>query len=124
MAYSPNQNQFHLWGPHFLGLGQIQATPRLALKYWVAVQRRVMNIGNNSSRQLLMLNFDNLCAENQQELNRLFEFLEVPPSERDTAALRSLIQRPESIGRFQAFGVSHFDREDLQFVRDIGFPVS
>lgn len=123
MAYSSNQAQLHLWGPRFLGVARIEASPRLALKYWREVHTRVLAAAQSLGDRLLMLNYDRLCADPAEGLGLLLRFVEVapPPATRDR--LLASIRPPESVGRFRRHPSTDFDPADVAFARGLGFDV-
>lgn len=121
MAYSANQAQFHLWGPSFLGVDRLEASPRLSLKYWREVHRRVLETGKNLGDRFLMLNYDRLCAEPEEGLGIFLRFLGAEPTSATRDRLLASIRPPESMGRFRQHSSTDFDPDDVAFVRDLGF---
>lgn len=121
MAYSSNQAQLHLWGPSFLGIENVDASPRLSLKYWCAVQRRVIERGRRLGDRFLLLDYDRLCAAPEKGLDTFLRFLEVEPARETRARLLASICPPQSMGRFRRHPPSDLDPDDVAFARDLGF---
>lgn len=121
MAYSSNQAQLHLWGPSFLGIEHVDASPRLALKYWCAVHRRVLERGQRLGDRFLLLNYDRLCAAPAEGLDAFLRFLEVEPARETRDRLLASICPPRSMGRFRQYPPSDLDPDDVAFARDLGF---
>lgn len=121
MAYSENQSQLRTWGARFLGVDSILVTPRLSLKYWVAVHRRVIETGSAMGSRFLMLNYDRLCADPACELPKLMAFLGIEPSPPQLAGAAELVRPAGGIGRFKAHPENHFDPDDVAFVASMGF---
>lgn len=120
MAYSQNQIQAALWGKHFTGEAY-QESPAYSLKYWCAVHRRVLNLGEKMGSGFLLLNFDEFCLKPQENIRRLVRFLNLEIPESDLNALVDLVKRPESLGRFRKYRTDIFSKGDIDFVRQLGF---
>jgi hypothetical protein len=124
MAYSSNQAQLRLWGPPFLGLESLDPSPRLALKYWREVHRRVLEAGKELGDRFLMLDYDRLCREPEEGLDAFLRFLGARPEAETRARLLASIRVPESAGRYRRHPRGDFDAEDVAFARDLGFDTS
>jgi len=121
MAYSSNQAQLGLWGPPFLGLDGVEPSPRLSLKYWREVHRRVIEAGKELGDRFLMLNYDRLCREPEEGLEAFLRFLGARPEPATRDRLLASIHRPESAGRYRRHPPSDVDPDDVAFVRGLGF---
>jgi len=121
MAYSENQNQLAWWGGYFLG-GEIELSPRNSLRYWCAVHKRVLNIGESMGANFLLLNYDEFCTDPEGGIELLCDFLAVND---DRAAIQSqllgLIDTPNSMGRYKNRDISAFDKKDVEYVEQLGF---
>ena len=120
MAYSSNQNQIRFWGSHFLGQN-VAINPRNSLRYWCSVHRRVIALGETMANRMLFLNYDDFCRRPESWIPRLAGFSELSPCPKIIADLVRLTQIPRSTGRFRREGIEVFDREDVEFVRSLGF---
>ncbi len=121
MAFSANQNQLRLWGKYFLKPADLDPSPRSALKYWCAVHRRILQIGESMSGRFLLLNFDRFCARPMDGIRVLTSFLEIAPGKARQYELCRMVQPPGSIGRFKAYAPTDFDAEDIGYVDQLGF---
>lgn len=121
MAYSSNQAQLHLWGPSFLGVDRIEASPRLSLKYWREVHRRVLVAGKPLGDRFLMLNYDRLCADPEEGLGLFLRFLGAETTSATRDGFLASIRPPESLGRFRQHSPTDFDPDDVAFARSLGF---
>jgi len=121
MAFSPNQNQLKLWGPHFLASENLAVTPRNALRYWRAVHERILALRERLAARLFVLSFDQLCQRPATTLDALLDFLQADPPSRLREQMRALICPPVSIGRFKRENLSTFESSDIDFVRSLGF---
>lgn len=126
MAFSLNQRQTLLWGPLLLGLEVPQAAdllPAYALKYWCAAERRVLEVTAAAGREadVLVLQYEHLCANPAAEWLRLLQFLAAPPLEAgQMAALCHLVKPAASIGRFREHDLRGFDAADVDFALRCG----
>lgn len=121
MAYSSNQAQLHLWGPSFLGLETVDSSPRLSLRYWHVVHRRVLELGRRLGDRFLLLSYDRLCAEPAAGLDTFLRFLAAEPDPATRDRLLAQIQPPPSAGRFRLHPPSDLDPDDVAFARHLGF---
>ncbi|MBK1649530.1 sulfotransferase family protein [Rhabdochromatium marinum] len=122
VAYSSNQRQLKLWGKHFLG-ESVAPTPYYALKFWCIIHQRVLAMAESNPGQFMLLNYDNLCAYPEQEIDKLLGFLSIEPSSAVTKQLAKSVQPPTSIGRFRRHDLGQFAEEDIAFVQFLGFDV-
>ncbi len=120
MAYSRNQIQAALWGKRFTG-EEFQESPQYSLKYWCAVHRRVLKLGKEMGAKFLLLNFDNLCLKPKDSIRQLLDFLNLKIPENELLALADMVKQPESLGRFRKYRTDIFSKEDVDFVRQLGF---
>jgi hypothetical protein len=120
MAYSSNQNQLHFWGSHFLG-HSAPINPCNALHYWCSVHRRVITLGKTMADRMLFLNYDEFCRHPESWIPRLADFSGLATSPDIIADLVRLPRIPRSAGRFRREGLAIFDREDVDYVRSLGF---
>jgi hypothetical protein len=127
MAFSANRQQAQNWGPHF-GIERDRLedpVPSAMLDYWIAANESV--IGNGSALlndRFFLLNFDALCAEPLQIINRLCDFLAADVSREQRLRLAALPRTPQSTGRFRAFALAQFTAEQLASVRRFGYTTS
>jgi hypothetical protein len=122
MAYSSNQNQLMLWGPHFISEGS-QTSPYYSLKYWCFAHRRVLDIGKLMGENFLFLNFDDFCTNPAKGLEGLCDFLGVAPTFEQKQTLIQSVQPPESIGRFKQHDIDAFDMADVEYVKELNFDI-
>jgi len=99
MAHSDNQNQLKLWGKHFLGAKTSTASssyaqqqqqqqqragawdgmvgPNASLRYWSAVHKRVVRLGQAlGPEKFCLLNFDAICKQPKAVSGTVRLFLE------------------------------------------------
>lgn len=120
MAHSTNQNQFKLWGEHFIGLNY-DVSPYYTLKYWCIVHQRILKICDSMGKDFFLLNYDNFTLYSEKGIKELLQFLELNVTETQINKLTSLIKVPESIGRFRQHGIKIFDESDVAFAKHLGF---
>ncbi len=120
MAYSANQNQLQLWGPHFIGK-ECEVSPYYSLRYWCVVHKRVLTLGKSMGSHFLFLNFDQLCQNPEDGVRKLLEFLEMDIPDSRVNNLVDLVKPPVSIGRFRQHDIHIFAPEDITFLKRLGF---
>ena len=120
MAYSSNQNQIRFWGSHFLGQN-VAINPRNSLRYWCSVHRRVIALGEIMGNRMLFLNYDDFCRRPESWIPHLSVFSGLSACPTIISDLVRLTRVPSSTGRFRREGIEVFDREDVEFVRSLGF---
>ncbi|WP_116367398.1 sulfotransferase [Parahaliea mediterranea] len=121
MAYSENQHQLFLWGRALLGLNYQPESAEDSFRYWAEAHRRVMALGRDMGPRFLLLNFDQLCIEPDEQLARLCDFLDIDPGHDELDTLRQRIKTPSSIGRHKReprFATRH---DDIATLQDMGF---
>jgi len=123
MAFSANQSQLRLWGKHFLHR-DAEVDPQSSLRYWCAVHRRVLEIGQSMGADFLFLNYDDFCTESEAGIKKLCDFLAVDDDDEAHNRLLQLISPPASIGRFKLHDNSMFDEEDVGYVARLGFRIA
>lgn len=116
MAYSANQNQLALWGPHVLG-SDGPATPARSLAYWCAVHRRMQEMLARNPQRMLWLDFDALCRQPDAAVGAIRAFLGV--GGKVSAGTLASIRQPA--GRHGRVPAGEFDSGDLAYVRELGY---
>lgn len=126
MAFSTNQGQLTNWGFLFgfdAAKAQTETTPRDSLRFWLAANRRAVEIGAALlGPRFLLLNFDDLCARPRLGIEQLLRFLgrDAPAAELDRLA--ALVETPASSGRYRERAHA-FTADDIAAVRALGFVV-
>lgn len=120
MAYSRNQNQLKLWGPHVLG-SDGPRTPARSLRYWCLIHQRMQGLLANNPERMYWLDYDALCQSPAQEAQKLCRFLggdfdRLQP-------LLDLIRRPDP-PRHATEPLDAFDPADVDYVRFLGYEVA
>jgi hypothetical protein len=127
MAFSKNQNQLRLWGPSLLPNskfdkhGHIIYTPELSMKYWTLVHKKIMEQSKTMGKNFLMINFDKLCNEPEDELTKLLQFLELDNSYMEE--IKSMVDKPSSQGRYKTEDLRKFDKKDIEYAKELGFDI-
>jgi len=123
MAFSENQNQLKLWGSLFLKESDFSNIHYASLKYWCIIHKKILKLGKRMGpNKFLLINFDKLCLKPKKYLKKICRFLNV--SKKAIPALIPLIDPPSgSIGRFRNYDKSIFDKEDINYVKKLGFDI-
>ncbi len=114
LAFSANQNQLRLWGPHIIGPA-CEVSPFYALRYWRMVEERVESIADQLGPDFLLLNFDKLCVTPEPELSRLLDFVGISATVDQRRQLLCSLRKPPTLGRFRDHDLGQFDPEDFAF---------
>lgn len=122
MSHSKNQNQLKSWGRLFIN-GEIENSPLYSLKYWCAVHKNILEVGKSLNDNFLFLNFDDLCTNPELEINRLLKFLSLDAPKKSVMDLSNLVSTPKSKDRYLEYGLNIFDRDDVAYVKSIGFKI-
>ena len=124
MAFSGNQEQVYKWGDVFeiKKPADTKEEIKASLSYWLRANRRAINIGQSLlSNRFLMVNFDKLCSDPSDEVERLLHFLDIDEMDYDT--LSKLIVTPHSTGRYLNHDLSVFTLSEIDAVREFGFGI-
>ena len=121
MAFSYNQNQLtYFWGDLLLE-GDVDPSPKNALRYWVASYQRNCSYKALLGDRLYFLNYDLLCKNPIEEIEKLNRFLKIQVSRDQLETVTRSIAVPESIGRHSHQDCSQLRPIDVDFVRSLGF---
>ena len=116
MAFSKNQQQVSFWGSTIFGEPDLVVSEVASLRYWCEVHRRISAFQEREPDRVLILSFDQLCAEPKIVLRRLFEFSGVEPTDELINRASKDVKAPSSIGRRHNEDLSQFDPADMDFV--------
>jgi len=125
MALSGNRHQLRNWGP-YLGVTQAQDRPpeRTQLRLWDVINARAIAHGQgHMPERLLLLNYDRLCTDFEDEAGRLLRFLGHADARARLPALAAHVT-PRSQGRFRDAPQGLFTPADIACVAGYGFDVS
>jgi hypothetical protein len=116
MSLSGNRQQLENWKHFLLGkeADNVENIESLMLKCWLAVNDRVANEQKTVGKdRVLMLSYDELCANPQELIPILLDFLDIPYSQGDIEELMTAVDAPDTIGRSHGIDYSVFDPNDL-----------
>lgn len=122
MAFSENQNQLEFWGPIFLGR-EAEPTPRRALSYWCAVDRRVNTIAKMFPDRVMFVDFDEFCTNPRDRCRDILHFCGLGFMGAAIDEFIRTVQAPQSVGRFRSEDTAALDPTDLNYVRGRGYPI-
>ncbi|MCF6341208.1 MAG: sulfotransferase [Bacteroidales bacterium] len=124
MAYSNNQQQLNNWGRMF-GVSvptTSEELPEASFRYWVEVNRQVLELSKTlGADKVLLLNFDNLCANPEQEIKKLIDFIGIEVSSSQLQNAITIPVVPKSKDRFKDHDISGFRKDDLEFLHALGY---
>ncbi len=116
MAFSTNQHQLRLWGPHVLG-AEGPVTPERSLAYWCEVHRRLQRLHAGNRDRMYWLDFDALCRDPRKGVAGLLEFLGLDGGAVDVDAL-GIVPQPPKHTRESLSGLSS---DDVAYVHSLGY---
>jgi hypothetical protein len=123
MAFSYNQNQLkYFWGDLLLE-GEVDPSPRNSLRYWVASYKRICSNRALLDNRLYILDFDLLCRNPVEQIEKLNRFLDMDVDSDELEAVAKTIVLPDSTGRYRDQDCRQLCSEDVEFVRALGFDV-
>ena len=126
MAYSSNQAQLYNWGIMFGVEANNLSTPLpiLSLKYWNEANKRAVALGKKLfNERFLVINFEKLCINPEDEISLLIDFLKIDKKKLDINELAKLPKLPKSAGRYKNYDLTIFSKNEIDTVRDLGFEV-
>ena len=115
MAFSSNLNQLRRFG-HWLG-SEVELTPRWQLKLWLKAHDHVKSLSKRYA--VRCVRYEALVSRPVDSFSDLFEFLGLS-LDPDTL---EIVRPSKGIGRYQTHSLSEFDRQDLNRVKSLGFPI-
>jgi hypothetical protein len=126
LAYSSNEQQALIWGWLYgLQIGPPPVSAKDRLEYWIRANQRSVEAGAAAGPgRFLLLNFDQLCAEPQQQITALLDFLGAKVEPETFAAICKLPKTPVTKDRYRTQNLSVFDSKQIEAVRDFGFQVA
>lgn len=117
MAYSGNQNQLQLWGPHVLGEDGAP-TPGRSLAYWCNVHQRMQRLLANNSERMFWVDYDALCRNPFTEAEKLCRFLRC-----DVAPIAPVLETVRNPSKRKSIELCDFDPSDLEYTRSLGYTI-
>jgi len=125
MAYSTNQGHLIAWGSLFSV--QMQESkklmPKVSLDYWIKANEKTIKSGKRLlNDRFLLINFDQLCMNPRNQVEKLIEFLEIDCQATDISKLCGLCKVPQSLGRYREHQPI-FDQKAINAVQRLGFAV-
>ncbi len=125
MAFSSNHAQLFNWGKLLRVVHESSMPiPKAMLQYWIKANKQAIDLSRRLlGKRFLLLNFDSLCLNPANEIDRLLDFIEVDKAVVDIENLVALPRTPKSSGRYMDYDISVFSDEEIAAVRALGFEV-
>lgn len=127
MAYSSSQNHTHEWAEKLdvqLDYGdEGRILPASMLECWLRANEQTLETGRELlPGRMLVVRFEDLCAQPEDEIARLCEFLSLSVSSSLLRELAALVRIPRSVGRYRSFDwKSDLGEEQLQRLEVLGY---
>lgn len=126
MAYSGNQRQFKQWAP-FYGIQVNNDTYEVSqyIDFWIQVNQSVLEQAQKYlPNRFYVLNFEKLCDQPRDEIEKLFDFLELPPDRERVTECAKLVRPPSSRKRYQNHDLTSVQTSQLHVLKQMGFNVA
>jgi hypothetical protein len=127
MAFSNNKQQLLSWGYKYdIHLNGDETEDEMSYKqldYWVKSTKESIIKGKKLGDDFLLINHSLFCQQPKEQVDRMLSFVGCDISEE---VLRNLYKIPKitsSQGRFKDFDLSIFDKNQIDFVKELGFEV-
>lgn len=124
MAYSGNQQQLLMWA-HLYGIDRPNSEaelPKKSLLYWLRANQRIIGLAEElGSERILIVRYDDLCADPVAGIKEILHFLNLDWANVETLA--QVVQPSASSGRHRNMDLTMFADEELESVRRLGFKV-
>lgn len=125
MAFSNNNQQLHNWGYKYGVLvdGQ-ESHDEIAYKqmeYWVRSTQDAISKGKNLDNGFLLINHSTFCMKPKEQVDRIIGFLELDVQKSTLKHLYKIPKMSRSLNRYKDHDLNIFDKEQLDFVKEMGF---
>lgn len=117
MAIARNQLQPTFWSDVVGVKAEGLVGPRRSLRYWYTANMNALNYGAGMRDRFLLLRYEDLCSNAEQEMARLMRFIEVDV---DPKALASLVSPSSKVGRYSRHP-RLFLEEDRHLCAELGY---
>lgn len=127
MAYSSNKQQLINWGYKYnLHIDENETAEEMNFKqmqYWCESTKESIRKGSAYKDRFLLVNHSQFCQQPQQEIEKIVEFVGLELTNNKINELCAIPKTPDTLGRFKSFDLGIFNREQIEFVKDLGFEI-
>ena len=120
MAYSKNQNQPRFWNSSH-NQHHREVSPEESLHFWCRTHERLLELSKAYPGSIKLVRLEDICDYPDDTIPQMARHAGLSTSSADVAQLATLIQPPQSIGRFRNHDLSGFAPSDLRFVQQMGY---
>lgn len=127
MAFPTRPRYYEDWHPLFEFATPLAELPEptARVRFWIEANRAAIAFLEEAMPgDHLVMRFEDLIAEPEDEIRRLAAFVGVDPSKGTIADLAEEIHVPDSVGRYRDHDPDLFDEEDLRAVEALGYEVA
>jgi hypothetical protein len=121
MAYNSKTNLTRRWSKLINGK-DFEDTPQFQLKYWINLNKNILELRDKYPNRIYLLNFDELCVSPSESLCSLFDFLGFDQMPIDKEDMK-IVKIPDSTGRYKLHDINIFEEKDIDFVSKMGFMI-
>jgi hypothetical protein len=119
MIFSENQNQLIKFGSFYNVNYSKLPDPIASFNYWFQANNKALNIAHELNVDILIINFDKMCADPETTVNEFTKFMGIPENYNDI--LISKIIPPETINRYKSHNLDFITDNDIYKLRQLGF---
>ena len=127
MAFSKNKQQLYNWGYKYnICLNGIENEDEVAynqLVYWIKSTQEVLEKSQALGDNFLLLNHSTFCEKPKEQIKRIIDFLGFEKGREELAQLASIPNTPSTLNRYRHFNIEIFDKEQIEFVKEMDFKV-
>ena len=127
MAFSKNKQQLKNWGYRFgIDYNENDNEDKIAYKqlsYWIESTKEINKFKEEYNDRISILNHERLCSFPPMEINKLVSFLNINPDKKIVEHTYTLPETPISSQRFKKYDIGIFDKDQLDYVKDLGFQI-
>lgn len=127
MAFSKNKQQLLNWGYkydiHIRGDETEDEISYMQLDYWIKSTKESIIKGKKLGDNFLIINHSIFCQQPKEYVNRILSFVGLDISGELLGNLYKIPKVPSSLGRYNGFDLGIFDKDQIEFVKGLGFEV-
>lgn len=125
MAFSNNKQQLHNWGYRYdIYLDGKETDDEMAykqLEYWMRSTKDAINKGKKLGDRFLLINHSTFCQRPMEQVDQLIQFLGLEIKRNKLDELYQIPKKPITLGRFKEHDLQMFDKQQIDFVEELGF---
>lgn len=125
MAFSKNKQQLLNWGSkydlHLDGSETDDEVTYKQMEYWVKSTQDSICKGEKLGDRFLLINHSTFCQRPKEQIDRLIQFLGIKVTDDRLSKLYQIPKEPSTLGRYRVQDLTMFSRQQIDFVKALGF---